>query len=390
MSLFSMFGFGSSPSDEAFNRNLGYIQQGIGAGTGALNNGYRRAQAMLGTGGGGDALSALNNTARYGRRDLNAGFDAAQNRLGELGTQLDRTITQGGGQIRSDLMSGFGDARNALGSAYGDTRRDLTAAVQGYTPMIQGGRRAFSGYMDAIGANGATGSDRALENFRAGPGYEFQQSQGQDAIMRSAAVRGGLAGGNTSVDLLKFSQGLADQSWNDYQNDLKTGADFLTTGLAGRNAALTNRANASQNYGTQAANLAQQRGTALSAAGQYLTGLRANAQQQVGMADAQMGRDRGNALADLGTRIGAAKAGLYGSDASNSMYLGNQLANLQLGGMRALTDNSNSLAQAENAEDANLLGGLLGLGKLGFSTIDGGLSNTVGGSIWGGVRNAFA
>lgn len=385
MGLFDLFT--NDASQDAYARNNAFIQQGIGAGTGALTSAYANAQRMLGTNNGGNALNALNIANTQGRNVLNAGYDNAQGRLGLLGQQLNSTINQGGQQARGDLNAGFADAAGALRGGYQDARGDYSQIANSYNPMIRGGQRSFDAFLDSTGANGARGSDRALDNFRAGPGYEFQQSQGQDAIMRSAAARGGLAGGNTSVDLLKYSQGLADQEFDDYQANLRSGADFLTTGLAGRNAALTNRANAAQSYGQNAANLNAQRGTSLGALGQAMTGLRSGAQQAVGMADAQMGANRGTALAGLGQSIGAARAGLYGTGAGNAMNLGSGLAGLQLGGMNALTSNSNSLAQSENQQSQNLWGGLLGLGSLAAAPMTGGA--TVGGSLLGGLRSIF-
>jgi hypothetical protein len=55
-----------------------------------------------------------------------------------------------------------------------------------------------------------------MADFQNDPGYQFQLQQGQQAIERSAAARGGGIGGSgTAKSLLGYSQGLAAQ---DYQN----------------------------------------------------------------------------------------------------------------------------------------------------------------------------
>jgi hypothetical protein len=54
-----------------------------------------------------------------------------------------------------------------------------------------------------------------MEQFQADPGYAFRFAQGQKALERSAAARGGLISGNTGGALQQFGQGLASQ---EYQN----------------------------------------------------------------------------------------------------------------------------------------------------------------------------
>jgi hypothetical protein len=54
-----------------------------------------------------------------------------------------------------------------------------------------------------------------MDQFQADPGYGFRFSQGQKALERSAAARGGLISGGTGGALQQFGQGLASQ---EYQN----------------------------------------------------------------------------------------------------------------------------------------------------------------------------
>ncbi len=50
-------------------------------------------------------------------------------------------------------------------------------------------------------------------DFQADPGYQFRQEQGQQAIERGAAARGGALGGGTLKALEEYSQGLASQEY---------------------------------------------------------------------------------------------------------------------------------------------------------------------------------
>jgi hypothetical protein len=80
-------------------------------------------------------------------------------------------------------------------------------------------------------ASGAPGYGSLLQGFTAPtaaqaaatPGYQFAQQQGQLALQNSAAARGGLLSGNTAEALDQYSQGLADNTYQQtYQNAFNT------------------------------------------------------------------------------------------------------------------------------------------------------------------------
>lgn len=77
-------------------------------------------------------------------------------------------------------------------------------------PWRQAGERAL-GKLEAASEYTPFG----MEQFQADPGYGFRFQQGQKALERSAAARGGLISGNTGGALQQFGQGLASQ---EYQN----------------------------------------------------------------------------------------------------------------------------------------------------------------------------
>lgn len=55
-------------------------------------------------------------------------------------------------------------------------------------------------------------------NFRAGPGYQFQQREGQRAVEGAAAAQGGMLSGATLAALQDRRQGLADQTYDRERN----------------------------------------------------------------------------------------------------------------------------------------------------------------------------
>jgi hypothetical protein len=121
--------------------------------------------------------------------------------------------------------------------------------------MITQGNAALNLYGNASGANGAAGQAESMGAFRTDPGYKFQQEQGLDALMRSANSRGMLAGGNTSVDALKFSQGLADQGYQKWLSNLQPLMTLGAAGTTGQAGTLTGLAANANNLGTNTASL---------------------------------------------------------------------------------------------------------------------------------------
>ena len=88
------------------------------------------------------------------------------------------------------------------------------------------------------------------------PGYAFRLSEGQKALEHSAAARGGLLGGTTGKNLLRYGQEMGSQEYNaarnryiqDYAN--KLGAQQMLAGYG--TGATTALSNAAGQYGTQA------------------------------------------------------------------------------------------------------------------------------------------
>ena len=91
-----------------------------------------------------------------------------------------------------------------------------------------------------------------MAQFQADPGYGFRFDQGQKALERSAAARGGLISGNTGGALQQFGQGLASQEYqtafNRYQTERSARLNPLQS-LAGVGQTSVNQLGAAgQNY----------------------------------------------------------------------------------------------------------------------------------------------
>jgi len=67
--------------------------------------------------------------------------------------------------------------------------------------------------------------DFTMSDFQKDPGYAFRMAEGQKAIERSAAARGGLNSGATLKSLARYSQGLASEEFNNAYNRFNSDRD---------------------------------------------------------------------------------------------------------------------------------------------------------------------
>lgn len=184
-----------------------------------------------------------------------------------------------------------------LGSDGGSGQAAAAAEANRVNKQIYDQQRSdLSGYrdlgqlgLDQINNNlGSLTANFTMDNFQKDPGYDFRMQQGQQALERSAAARGGLLGGAALKQVARYGQEYAsneyDKAYNRFNQDRDQSYSKLM-GLVGtgQNAAAQTGA-AAQNYAN--------------AYGQNVTGA-ANAKAAAGMAE-------GSALMGLvGQGIGA-------------------------------------------------------------------------------------
>lgn len=244
-----------------------------------------------------------------------------------------------------------------LQGGYGQAGGDINQALGLYSPLAQTANQAFNMYGQALGLGGPQGNAAAVNAFRTDPGYQFQMQQGLDALQREANSRGLLASGNLTEDELKFSQGLADQGYQQWMQNL-WGLGGQAPGLAGAQSGL---------YQT----LANQR-----------IGL---GQQEAGMTGQTAG-----AVAGLQSDLGKNLSNIYGGVARMQQGLGQDVAQNLLGqgqvGYQGAQDIFNVKAQ-EAANQQNLWANLLGAGAGLAGRVLGG---PLGGQIGTAVGGAFA
>ena|ERR1700693_1734983 len=157
--------------------------------------------------------------------------DAAKAQIGGIQTGL------------NSLNSSFNQGRGALTQNY-------TAGLQPFLQNYSGATQGTDMLGNALGLNGAQGGDKALQAFQqSNPGYGFQLQQGDNAVLANQAATGQLASGKTNLDLQKFGQGLANQSYNQYVQNLMPylgASQQAASGIGGLYSGLGNQLN--QNF----------------------------------------------------------------------------------------------------------------------------------------------
>lgn len=105
------------------------------------------------------------------------------------------------------------EAQTQLGQQFAQARADLGRAVE----TVAGGRSRVAELFEG-----------GIQGFEASPGFQFAQQQGEQAIARGAAARGGRMSGRTLQELGQFNTGLAQQEFQNFANrqiGLAGGAD---------------------------------------------------------------------------------------------------------------------------------------------------------------------
>ena len=207
-----------------------------------------------------------------------------------------------GGLINGSPSSAANNATNAqISAAQNATQLQGTVYNQqqaNLAPYMAAGGQGLNAYQQALGLQpGGTGGINAT-GFQGSPGYQWQLQQGQQAIQNTAAAKGGVASGNTLKALTSYGQGLANQDWYNYLNQL--------SGLAGsgQNAAV-NLGAAGQNYATAAGNNSLAIG---------------NAQAQNYVTQSQIGQNQTNALLGPLTTLGNSVGNWINGSGSGSTY----------------------------------------------------------------------
>lgn len=253
---------------------------------------------------------------------LNSGRDNSIGALRGQSNLADIRLGQNYGLY--DNMRGAGNS--ILDSGRANSLAALGQANAAYDPLAALGAeygRGRSLYQDSLGINGAAGNQNAVNSFQTGPGYQWQMDQGIQAVDRARNARGMLTSGNTTMDEIRFGQGLANQEYGNWQNRLQ---GFVPLELQATQGVASGRAGVANNM----ANMYGQ--DTLSRLGLE----QAATQGQAGSNTARSANDvaLGNSLAGLYTQDASNRVSLAGNNASGQMSANNMQAQGEAQGAR--------------------------------------------------------
>ena len=174
----------------------------------------------------------------------------------------------------------------AAGQAADVQRQQYEQTREDQTPYREAGYNALANLQRTAG-NVPSAFKFGAGDYQADPGYAFRLAEGQKALDRQAAARGGLISGGALKAAQRYGQDMGSQEYQSAYNRALTG---YNTGVASENQ-LYNRQAALAGIGQTATNLTGQFGQNYATnVGNLMTGAgAANAAGQVGMANAITG-----------------------------------------------------------------------------------------------------
>jgi hypothetical protein len=188
-----------------------------------------------------------------------------------------------GGLISSQGQKQAAQTQAAAADRSGELQKQIfEQQMAGQEPYRQAGLTGQNRLMELLGLGGNAsaagygkyGRDFSMADYQADPGYAFRLSEGQKALDRQAAARGGLISGGALKAATRYGQDMGSQEYqnafNRYQTNRSNQLQPLGNLMASGQSAASNQGQAAGNYGTNV-------GQAYMASGQ------ANAAGQLGM-----------------------------------------------------------------------------------------------------------
>jgi hypothetical protein len=180
---------------------------------------------------------------------------------GVTGAVVGAAVVGAGASVYS-ANKAAGAAKSAANSSIAEQQREYDQARADNAPYRVTGMSGLNQVaklygLDTVDENGnvTKGSGKAdLSGFTTSPDFQFDLSQGQDAINRSAAARGGLLSGAAVKAGQTYATGLADQNFGNYVSRLSGIAGVGQSATNATTAAGTNMANANSQAITGAGN----------------------------------------------------------------------------------------------------------------------------------------
>ena len=118
-------------------------------------------------------------------------------------------------------QTGYNNLSQLLGLGNQTLASNYGQALQPFQQLYGQTQQGVGQLGNALGLGGAAGNQAATQAFQNNPGYQFQLQQGTQNVDRNQAAAGMLGSGNTDAAVSNYTTGLANQSWNQYLQNLQ-------------------------------------------------------------------------------------------------------------------------------------------------------------------------
>lgn len=196
-----------------------------------------------------------------------------------------------GGMMQSNAATQAANVQaNAADKALALQEKQYNESKAASQPWVNAGKTALEAYMGELGLSDAAKSGTFQSGFQKTPGYDFQMQQGQEGVQNSLAALGMKNSGAGLKAITRYSQGLADQTYNNY-------LDRLSAASTGGQAQVSQNNALGQNAVAQMGQTLQDKGAATASGyvgsanawGNALTNLSKNAGWALGMGSNNFG-----------------------------------------------------------------------------------------------------
>jgi hypothetical protein len=156
---------------------------------------------------------------------------------GPVGSAIGSTL---GGAIEGEDETASGAASGAAGAANAGAQADIDLRRRMYEedvarqqPFYQAGVNALPGYVSGIAPGGELVRGFTQADYQADPGYAFRLAEGQKALDRQAAARGGLISGGALKAASRYGQEMGSQEYSNAYNRFRDTQSLRRNALAG-------------------------------------------------------------------------------------------------------------------------------------------------------------
>lgn len=154
-----------------------------------------------------DIYNLANLAGERSARDITETGEQVAEAIGAAGREAGSGVRQTAEQGAAGLRIGADEANSILRAIYGDIIDQLG-------PYRSAGADAIGTLSAALGPEGEFNRRFTLADLALDPGYDFRLQQGQKALERSAAARGGVLSGATLQALTNYSQNVASDEFS--------------------------------------------------------------------------------------------------------------------------------------------------------------------------------